>query len=41
MGKEINIDKYLENKTAKIELFPEKIEREFTTINQLKVFVDG
>ena len=41
MGKEINIDKYLENKNAKIELFPEKIEREFTTINQLKVFVDG
>ncbi|WP_288221636.1 DUF6161 domain-containing protein [uncultured Clostridium sp.] len=41
MGEEINIDKYLENKDTKIVLFPEKIEREFTTINQLKEFIDG
>lgn len=40
MGDEINIDKYLENKNSKIELFPETIEREFTTINQLKEFID-
>ncbi|MDU8967585.1 hypothetical protein [Clostridium tertium] len=40
MGEEeINIDKYLENKDTKIVLFPEKIEREFTTINQLKDFI--
>ena len=41
MGDEINIDKYLKNKNSKIELFPETIEREFTTINQLKEFIDG
>lgn len=41
MGEEINIDKYIENKDTKIVLFPEKIEREFTTINQLKEFIDG
>lgn len=40
MGDEINIDKYLENKNSKIELFPEAIEREFSTINQLKEFID-
>ncbi|MGG7142107.1 DUF6161 domain-containing protein [Clostridium nigeriense] len=39
--KEINIDKYLENKDTKILLFPEKIEREITTINQLKNLIDG
>lgn len=41
MGDEINVDKYLENKNSKIELFPETIEREFNTINQLKEFIDG
>lgn len=41
MGNEISIDKYLENKNSKIELFPEAIEREFSTINQLKEFIDG
>lgn len=42
MGEEeINIDKYLENKDTKIVLFPEEIEREITTINQLKNLIDG
>lgn len=42
MGEEeFNIDKYLENRDAKIVLFPEKIEREITTINQLKNLIDG
>lgn len=42
MGEEeIDIDKYLENKDTKILLFPEKIEREITTINQLKNLIDG
>lgn len=41
VGEENNIDKYLENRETKIVLFPEQIEREFTTINQLQDFIDG
>lgn len=40
MIEELNIDRYLEGKDTKIILFPENIEKNFTTMKQLKDFID-